>query len=157
MAELTEHIELWKIVKTQQYISPNSLFTALEQPIENPDFRTKLLIKEVCQVLAKYSEFSDWISKHPQIQSIFEDPSIIDDKVGFPSLPYRIMEHVPPLDYSIDAFVSKLFSAKQKDRDDLLAVFRSLDKSLIVEQLQKSLLNAKNNWFVVFGEQLPMI
>ncbi len=262
MVELVENLEIWRLIKTQQYISPTQLFTALSQPFSHPDFRTKLLIKEVCQVLAKYPQFSDWISQHPMIQSILDDPSIIDDKIGFPSLEYRIMaivtpqiidaflrevsllvktpteieiggvtslilqnlisrntedvdvvdevplsirsnyaelddlaqtkglnithfqsHYLPPswrnrlvsyqvygnlqvkLVDAVDIFVSKLFSARQKDRDDLLAVFRSLDKNSIVERLkevvawrreQRSLVSAQNNWFVVYGEQLPI-
>jgi len=64
-----------------------------------------------------------------------------------------------------DLFVGKLFSAREKDRDDLRALAPLLDRHRVAdrflgttaalradEQLRK---NAADNWFVLFGSPLP--
>lgn len=65
-----------------------------------------------------------------------------------------------------DIFVGKLFSARAKDRDDLRMLRRELDKSQILSRLRaagSSLRavptlseNATQNWYVLFGEPLPV-
>jgi hypothetical protein len=64
-----------------------------------------------------------------------------------------------------DIFLSKLFSNREKDRDDLHAMFRRLDKSKLTQLLKESAVsllgegrlrqNAEKNWYVLFGEALP--
>jgi hypothetical protein len=64
-----------------------------------------------------------------------------------------------------DIFLSKLFSARPKDLDDLRTLVTCLDKHAIVERLQAaaaSLLaaedlrkRAQQNWYILFGEDLP--
>ncbi|MGB7157824.1 MAG: DUF6036 family nucleotidyltransferase [Tepidisphaeraceae bacterium] len=64
-----------------------------------------------------------------------------------------------------DIFVGKLFSARQKDREDLNDLTSRLNRDAIVRRLIDStaslrsdtrLLNAaKRNWYVLFGEELP--
>ena len=64
-----------------------------------------------------------------------------------------------------DIFVGKLFSAREKDLDDLRELAPQLDKEMIVRRLRDSakLLRAEKklaeeaarNWYVVYGEALP--
>lgn len=64
-----------------------------------------------------------------------------------------------------DIFVGKLFSNRAKDRQDLNDLTSGLDRSVIVGRLRESTASfrsdarlldaAKQNWFVLFGEQLP--
>jgi len=64
-----------------------------------------------------------------------------------------------------DVLLSKLFSAREKDRDDLRLLTRSLDKATLVQRLMSTcgpLLNeadlrkhAVHNWYIIFGEALP--
>jgi hypothetical protein len=65
-----------------------------------------------------------------------------------------------------DMLVSKLTSARRKDRDDLRAVAKSIDKAAVAERLtvegaeliaeSKLLENARTNWYIVYGETLPV-
>ncbi|HTW93754.1 MAG TPA: DUF6036 family nucleotidyltransferase [Tepidisphaeraceae bacterium] len=64
-----------------------------------------------------------------------------------------------------DIFVGKLFSRRDKDRDDLRAMVGRLDKQKIVQRLRESgrtmrdeeslRREAEKNWYIVFGEPLP--
>jgi hypothetical protein len=64
-----------------------------------------------------------------------------------------------------DIFVGKLFSRRDKDRDDLRALAGQLEKARIIRRLgesagalmgEKSLREqAEKNWYVLYGEQLP--
>lgn len=64
-----------------------------------------------------------------------------------------------------DVFLSKLFSKREKDRDDLRYVSPQLDKEALIRRLRDtggSLLadsnlrpNAELNWYILYGEQLP--
>jgi hypothetical protein len=64
-----------------------------------------------------------------------------------------------------DVFVGKLFSVREKDRDDLRMLKRGLDRETIVGRLLETggklrtdlrlAKAAADNWFVVFGEKLP--
>jgi hypothetical protein len=64
-----------------------------------------------------------------------------------------------------DIFLSKLFSGRAKDRDDLRALMPQLDKQVLVRRLQETtarwraeesmLKHAQKNWQIVFGEELP--
>lgn len=64
-----------------------------------------------------------------------------------------------------DTWLGKLFSPREKDRDDLRLVAPVLDKTILQQRLgiacgaflsQPQLRrNASDNWYVVFGEQLP--
>jgi hypothetical protein len=66
----------------------------------------------------------------------------------------------------IDIFVGKLFSARQKDRDDLRAMATKLDKGQIESRYLQSAKSfradpklaeyATNNWYILFGEPLPV-
>jgi hypothetical protein len=65
-----------------------------------------------------------------------------------------------------DMFLSKLFSAREKDRKDLQVLAKQLDKSLLIERLASSTASlrkdgklgqqAEKNWYVLFGEALPV-
>jgi hypothetical protein len=64
-----------------------------------------------------------------------------------------------------DVFLSKLFSSREKDRDDLRALAPQLDKETIVRRLKNStaawqkvpelLHYAQKNWEILYGESLP--
>lgn len=64
-----------------------------------------------------------------------------------------------------DVFVGKLFSVREKDRDDLRAVAPRLDRTILLERVGRSTSDlrkeprltdaAKQNWFVLFGDELP--
>jgi hypothetical protein len=64
-----------------------------------------------------------------------------------------------------DLFVGKLFSAREKDRDDLRSMLPLLDRTKIVERMQSSagaMMNepslrdsAARNWFILCGTPLP--
>lgn len=64
-----------------------------------------------------------------------------------------------------DIFIGKLFSAREKDRDDLQLMSTALDKSRVAEHLKataQALLaeerlraQAEKNWYVLYGEPLP--
>lgn len=64
-----------------------------------------------------------------------------------------------------DVFLSKLFSARTKDRQDLKSLASQLEKKKLVQLLQdtcQSMLaapglreKAENNWYMLFGENLP--
>jgi hypothetical protein len=64
-----------------------------------------------------------------------------------------------------DVVVSKLFSAREKDLDDLRAVASRIDKHHLESRVRQSAAplrgeqrlaeNARRNWYVVYGEPLP--
>jgi hypothetical protein len=64
-----------------------------------------------------------------------------------------------------DIAVGKLFSARDKDRDDLRALSAQLDKARLTERLRSAgahfladptlRANAEKNWYVVYGDGLP--
>ncbi len=64
-----------------------------------------------------------------------------------------------------DVFLSKLFSARIKDRDDLRMLAPQLDKATIIRRLRdttQALLPApglreaaEQNWYIIYGESLP--
>jgi len=64
-----------------------------------------------------------------------------------------------------DIFLSKLFSIRTKDLDDLRALVKDLDKEMLVHKLKDttgSMLaapdlrkRAEQNWYILFGEPLP--
>jgi hypothetical protein len=64
-----------------------------------------------------------------------------------------------------DVFLSKLFSARTKDRDDLRALVPRLSKDQIIGRYRDSttslraeerlLKNAATNWYILYGEPLP--
>jgi hypothetical protein len=64
-----------------------------------------------------------------------------------------------------DVVLSKLFSARSKDRDDLRALLPQLDKKTLISKLKETcasmlaspdlLQKAKNNWSILYGETLP--
>jgi hypothetical protein len=64
-----------------------------------------------------------------------------------------------------DVFLSKLFSARQKDIDDLRVVAPQINKETLVRKLKSSAgpflavpdlkKNAEDNWQILFGESLP--
>jgi hypothetical protein len=64
-----------------------------------------------------------------------------------------------------DVFLSKLFSRRTKDRDDLRELAPQLDKEILVRKLKESTQsmlaapdlreNAEKNWYVLYGEPLP--
>jgi hypothetical protein len=66
---------------------------------------------------------------------------------------------------AIDIFVGKLFSVRKKDRSDLVVLLKVLDRDVIRHRARESttvlrsdprLLDAaQENWFILFGEQLP--
>jgi hypothetical protein len=66
---------------------------------------------------------------------------------------------------SYDVFLSKLYSARTKDRDDLRVVLRHLDKETLVCKLKETTQSmlaapdlrerAEHNWYILFGEPLP--
>lgn len=62
-----------------------------------------------------------------------------------------------------DLFVGKLFSKREKDRDDLRVLSRSLEKEKIRERVREAeslkseedlIRAAENNWYIVYGEKL---
>jgi hypothetical protein len=64
-----------------------------------------------------------------------------------------------------DVCLSKLFSARAKDLDDLRAVTPQLDKEVLIDRLRRStaslraceslLKAAEKNWYILYGESLP--
>ncbi len=64
-----------------------------------------------------------------------------------------------------DVFLSKLFSRRTKDLDDLRALAPQLDKDTIVQRLRETTAAIRaddslrqcgeNNWYIVYGEPLP--
>lgn len=64
-----------------------------------------------------------------------------------------------------DVILGKLFSNREKDRDDLRAVVPQLDRETLLRRLRettagfradpKLLASAEKNWFILFGEPLP--
>jgi hypothetical protein len=64
-----------------------------------------------------------------------------------------------------DTWLGKLFSAREKDRDDLRLVAPVLDKTIVRQRLADACgqflsdadlrRNASDNWYIVFGESLP--
>ena len=65
----------------------------------------------------------------------------------------------------IDVFLSKLFSKRTKDLDDLRALAPQLDKQTIVQRLRETTASLRadesfrqageKNWYIVYGEPLP--
>jgi Nucleotidyltransferase of unknown function (DUF6036) len=65
----------------------------------------------------------------------------------------------------IDIFLGKLTSIRTKDLDDLRVLAPQLDKATIVQRLKDTMRSAvasdslreraKNNWYILFGEDLP--
>jgi hypothetical protein len=65
-----------------------------------------------------------------------------------------------------DVFLSKLFSARLKDRDDLRMLAPQLDRGTIVRRFRdttQELLatpglrqKAEENWYIIYGEPLPI-
>ncbi len=79
---------------------------------------------------------------------------------------------LPPFDHlqvylvdGYDGFLSKLFSARTKDRQDLKVLAPQLDKETLVRKLKETTLSmlaapglrekAENNWYMLYGESLP--
>jgi hypothetical protein len=66
---------------------------------------------------------------------------------------------------TIDIFLSKLFSSRTKDLDDLRALFPQFDKGVITERMRNSAAallrepqfaeNARRNWYILCGGALP--
>lgn len=64
-----------------------------------------------------------------------------------------------------DVFLTKLFSSRRKDKEDLRVLMPKLDKEVLLSRLvnctadlrgeTKLLEAAKTNWYVLFGEELP--
>jgi hypothetical protein len=64
-----------------------------------------------------------------------------------------------------DVFLSKLFSIRTKDLDDLRVLARQLEKDILIRRLQQNcssmlaapdlLQRAEHNWYVLYGEALP--
>jgi hypothetical protein len=64
-----------------------------------------------------------------------------------------------------DVFLSKLFSARNKDRDDLRALLPQLDKETLVRKLKDTTQpmqavpdlreKGEKNWYILYGEPLP--
>ena len=64
-----------------------------------------------------------------------------------------------------DVFVGKLFSARDKDRDDLRALKPRLDHETLIRCVRETTASLRSdarltdaagkNWFILFGEQLP--
>jgi Nucleotidyltransferase of unknown function (DUF6036) len=64
-----------------------------------------------------------------------------------------------------DVFLSKLFSDREKDRDDLRIVAHQLDKETLIRRFRETTAplrsdakfrqNAQKNWYILFGESLP--
>jgi hypothetical protein len=64
-----------------------------------------------------------------------------------------------------DVFLSKLFSSREKDRDDLRELARELDRQEIASRLRRDAAAlyaedklrqaASSNWYIVYGEALP--
>lgn len=65
----------------------------------------------------------------------------------------------------IDIFLGKLSSIRTKDLDDLRVLANQLEKATIVQRLKDTMQSAlasetlkeraKNNWYILFGEELP--
>jgi hypothetical protein len=65
-----------------------------------------------------------------------------------------------------DVFLSKLFSARLKDRDDLRLLARQLDRVTIARRLRETTQEllaapglrerAEQNWYILYGEPLPL-
>jgi hypothetical protein len=65
----------------------------------------------------------------------------------------------------LDVFLSKLFSAREKDRDDLRILIRQFDKDTIIRRMRDTCGDlivaaglrekAENNWKILYGEPLP--
>jgi hypothetical protein len=64
-----------------------------------------------------------------------------------------------------DVFLSKLFSARTKDRDDLRALKPQMDKEILMDRLRNTCADiraapklagkAEKNWYILYGEPLP--
>jgi hypothetical protein len=64
-----------------------------------------------------------------------------------------------------DIFLSKLFSGRDKDRDDLRMLRGQLDKDTLIRRLKETtgclraepalLQRATENWYILYGEALP--
>jgi hypothetical protein len=64
-----------------------------------------------------------------------------------------------------DIFLSKLFSQRERDRDDLRALARQLDKTVLERKLRETARafladkylrpHAEHNWYILYGEALP--
>jgi hypothetical protein len=64
-----------------------------------------------------------------------------------------------------DVFLSKLFSIRTKDLDDLRVLARQLEKDMLIRRLQQNCTamlaapdlcqRAEHNWYVLYGEALP--
>ncbi len=64
-----------------------------------------------------------------------------------------------------DVFLSKLFSSREKDRDDLRVLAPRLDKETLIRRLRETTAAlqseeklrkaAENNWYILYGESLP--
>jgi hypothetical protein len=73
--------------------------------------------------------------------------------------------HVVLVD-TLDIFLSKLFSPREKDLDDLRVLKGQLDKGRVAERLLDSAAalfaepelrkHAEGNWYVLYGEALPV-
>jgi hypothetical protein len=65
-----------------------------------------------------------------------------------------------------DIFLSKLFSSRIKDRDDLRLLAPQLDKAIIMRRLHDTThdllaapglrAKAEQNWYIIYGESLPI-
>jgi hypothetical protein len=81
----------------------------------------------------------------------------------------RPLERIGNLDVrlvdSLDIFIGKLFSRREKDLDDLRALAPQFARASIVDRMRSSAqrmladpalrANAEKNWWIVFGDELP--
>lgn len=93
--------DLWSLVWGKPEVDPSSLADAIERELhrENPDFRTRLLIRDGTEALAAHwgeGRLGEWLSRNPnrgRIEAIRRED--LGDP-GFPSLKGQLVEKTGP-------------------------------------------------------------
>jgi hypothetical protein len=137
----------------------------------------------VPELLVRHTEDIDIVDEVPR--EFRDQPEFIEDlKTRYGLLLTHFQQHYLPSGWSsrlkyhdsfgdlqvyfvdpMDIFLGKLTSIRTKDLDDLRVLVPQLDKTTIIQRLNGTMQSAlaseqlreraKNNWYILFGEELP--
>ena len=100
MSQAPPILDPWRLVWGQPYIDSRTLATAIEQDLQrddNPDFRTRLLVRDSAVALRSYwgsRKFSQWLKASPVGP---RNRRILDEdlgETGFPAIRSRLVESI---------------------------------------------------------------
>ncbi len=100
MSQAPPILDPWRLVWGQPYIDSRTLAAAIEQDLQrddNPDFRTRLLVRDSAVALRSYwgsRKFSQWLKASPvgpRIRLILDEDL---GEIGFPAIRRRLVDSI---------------------------------------------------------------